>query len=497
VSGVELGGLDRESSWAGVRAVVAGFGVSGAAAADTLQHLGASVVVVDERPRDQFTEQADLLELLGVDLRLGPGSTTDLPDADATDVDLVVTSPGWRPDSPLLVRAAERGVPVWSEVELAWRLRRPDDAPWLVVTGTNGKTTTVQMLEEILRADGRRAAAVGNVGRPVVEAVMDDEPYDVLAVEVSSYQLHWTDSLSPLASVVLNVAPDHLDWHGGLDQYAAAKAKVYHHTQVACVYNAQDERTERMVEDADVVEGCRAIGFTVGIPAPSEIGLVEDVLADRAFVKERISTAAELAHLSDLGADPPPHVVQNALAAAALARAFGVSPRAVRDGLRAFRLDEHRGAEVAVIDDVLWVDDSKATNTHAAEAALGGVGRAVWIAGGLAKGASFDELVERTRRHLRAVVLIGADADVIAEALARHAPDVPVTHVDSSHTGLMDRVVEAAAGLAQPGDTVLLAPGCASMDQFVSYRDRGDQFAAAVLRRESVQRGPGNGETDG
>jgi len=482
VNAVGLDGLDRETTWSGVRALVAGFGVSGFAAADTLQHIGASVVVVDERDRSHYAEQADLLEVLGVDVRLGAGATAQLPDG----IDLVVTSPGWRPETPLLVQAAERGIPVWSEVELAWRLRRPDDAPWLVVTGTNGKTTTVQMLDAILRADGHRSAAVGNVGRPVVEAVMDEERYDVLAVELSSYQLHRTDSMSPLASAVLNVAPDHLDWHGGLDEYAAAKGKAYENTQIACVFNLEDPRTERLVEQADVVEGCRAIGFTLGVPAPGSLGLVDDVLADRAFVKERISNAAELARLTDLGprdAAPPPHLVQNALAAAALARAFGVQPRAVRDGLRGFTIDAHRGAEVAVIDQVQWVDDSKATNPHAAAAALRGVDHAGWIAGGLAKGASFDDLVHQARERLRAVVLIGTDADVIGEALSRHAPDVPVTRVDSSHTGLMDRVVEAAAGLAQAGDTVLLAPGCASMDQFVSYQDRGDQFAAAVLRR--------------
>ncbi len=475
---VQLDTLGRDTPWDRVHALVTGFGISGFAAADTLQHIGATVVVVDDRDREQFAEQADLLEVLGVEMRLGPGSTDELPDG----IDLVVTSPGWRPDNPLLVRAQEQGIPVWSEVELAWRLRRVDDAPWLVVTGTNGKTTTVQMLDEILRADGRRSAAVGNVGRPVLEAVMDEEPYDVLAVELSSYQLHRTSSMSPLASVVLNVAPDHLDWHGGAAEYAAAKGRAYENTQVACVFNLDDAETERLVEEADVVEGCRAIGFTLGVPAPSSVGLVEDVLADRAFVKERISNAAELARLSDLGENPSPHLVQNALAAAALARAFGVEPRAVRDGLRAFRLDAHRGAEVAVIDDIRWVDDSKATNTHAAGAALQGVEHAVWIAGGLAKGASFDELVQQVRDRLRAVVLIGQDAPVIAEALARHAPDVPVTHVHSSHTDLMDRVVEAAAGLARSGDTVLLAPGCASMDQFVSYQDRGDQFAAAVLR---------------
>ena len=488
----DLDALGRDSSWAGVRAVVTGFGVSGFAAADTLQHLGASVLVVDDTDRDDRREQADLLRALGVELRLGPGEAAELPD----DVDVVVTSPGWPPTAPLLAAAAERGVPVWSEVELAWRLRGADPAPWLVVTGTNGKTTTVQMLEHILRAEGLAAHAVGNVGRPVVEAVMDtDDPPEVLAVELSSYQLHWTHSMSAEASVVLNVAPDHLDWHGGLDAYAADKAKVYARTRVACVYNVEDPVTERLVEEADVVEGCRAIGFTLGVPGLSMLGVVDDLLADRAFVAERVSSAAELGQVGDLGEHPPPHLVANALAAAALARAHGVSPRAVRDGLQAFTPDAHRIAEVAVIDDVHWVDDSKATNTHAALASLRGVGdptddapspRAVWIAGGLAKGASFDDLVIEAADRLRAAVLIGADRALIADALARHAPDVPVHEVDTGDTDPMERVVEVAASLAQPGDTVLLAPGCASMDQFASYAARGDSFAAAVTRRQTT-----------
>jgi UDP-N-acetylmuramoylalanine--D-glutamate ligase len=475
-------GLGRDSSWAGVTAVVAGFGVSGFAAADTLQHLGASVIVVDESMRDDQAEKTELLRVLGVEVRLGPGSTAELPSA----ADLVVVSPGWPPTAPLVVAAVERDVPVWSEVELAWRLRGDDPAPWLVVTGTNGKTTTVQMLEQILRAEGLAAHAVGNVGRPVVEAVMDtDDPASVLAVELSSYQLHWTHSMSPQASAVLNVAPDHLDWHGGLAAYTADKAKVYERTQVACVYNVDDPVTEELVEQADVVEGCRAVGFTLGVPGLSMLGVVDGVLADRAFIKERVSTAAELGAVGDLGADPAPHLVADALAAAALARAHGVSPRAVRDGLQAFRPDAHRIADVPTTDGLRWIDDSKATNPHAALASLASFEDVVWIAGGLAKGATFDDLVQRAGDRLRAAVLIGADRAVVAQALARHAPDVPVVEVDTGDTDPMDRVVEVAASLAQPGDTVLLAPGCASMDQFVNYAARGDSFAGAVARRQT------------
>ncbi|EFQ84336.1 UDP-N-acetylmuramoyl-L-alanine--D-glutamate ligase [Aeromicrobium marinum DSM 15272] len=484
-SGPDPTTLGRES-WEGVRAVVAGLGVSGYAAADTLLFLGADVTVVDDvEPQGAAAEKATLLEILGADIRTGAGSSSSLPTGPSAPT-LVVTSPGWSPSTPILVEAAGRGLPVWSEVELAWRLRGEDAAPWLGVTGTNGKTTTVQMLDAILRADGLRSAAVGNVGRPVLEAVMDPEPYDVLAVELSSYQLHWSSSLSCRASTVLNVAPDHLDWHGSHVAYAAAKGRIYQHAQVACVYNVQDPATEQLVVDAEVVEGCRAIGFTLGLPGPGMIGLVEDVMADRAFVVDRQSNAAELGTLADLAtpAGPAaPHVVADALAAAALARAHGVSQRAVRDGLRGFSPDAHRIADVATIDAIRYVDDSKATNPAAALASLRSFDHVVWIAGGLAKGATFDDLVGTAREHLRGVVLIGTDRDVVRDALRRHAPEVPVIEVLNGETDLMDRVVDAATSLARSGDVVLLAPGCASMDQFRDYAHRGDAFADAVRRR--------------
>ncbi|MGA8987722.1 UDP-N-acetylmuramoyl-L-alanine--D-glutamate ligase [Aeromicrobium sp.] len=482
MSGPDLSALGRESSWEGVRVAVGGLGVSGFAAADTLQHLGAEVIALDDGDDDALREKATLLEILGVDVRLGAGSTASLPD----DIDLVVTSPGWSPDTPILTEAILRGTPVWGEVELAWRLRGEGSAPWLAVTGTNGKTTTVQMLESILRSEGLNALAVGNVGTPVLEAVMNPDPFDVLAVELSSYQLHWSESISAEASVVLNVAPDHLDWHGGLAAYTADKARIYARTRAACVYNVQDPVTEHLVEEAEVQEGCRAIGFTMGVPAPGMIGLVDDAIADRAFIAGRVSNAAELGSIHDLapvdGEMPAPHLVSDALAAAALARAHGVSARAVRDGLRSFRPDAHRIADVARIGGVRWVDDSKATNPHAATASLQGFEQVVWVAGGLVKGAAFDDLVLTARDRLRAVILIGADRAVIAEALARHAPDVPVVEVDTGETDPMDRVVETAASLARDGDTVLLAPGAASMDQFRNYAARGDSFAAAVHR---------------
>ncbi|QSR31685.1 UDP-N-acetylmuramoyl-L-alanine--D-glutamate ligase [Nocardioides sp. S5] len=477
-------GLGGTSDWSGVRVVVAGFGVSGYAAADNLLFLGAQVTALDETTSEEKAEKAQLLETLGATVRLEPGATDVLPDG----VDLVVTSPGWRPTAPLLAQAAERGVPVWGEVELAWRLRDPEhQAPWLAVTGTNGKTTTVQMLQSILTAAGLRAAAVGNVGLPIVEAVMDPEPYDVLAVELSSFQLHYTHSMSAESAVVLNVAEDHLDWYAdepgapsGMDRYAADKARIYERVQRACVYNLADPATEAMVREADVVEGARAVGFTLGTPSSGDVGIVDDLLVDRAFIDDRASSAAELCTLADL-ASPAPHFVANALAAAALARAHGVSQQAVRDGLRAFRPDGHRIAHVAESQGVTWIDDSKATNPHAAQSSLGAFEHVVWVAGGLAKGARFDDLVLAARDRLRGVVLLGRDRAVIADALSRHAPDVPVIDVGADENGApMERVVDAAAGLARSGDTVLLAPGCASMDMFLNYGARGDAFADAV-----------------
>ena len=486
MSALDLTGYRRTSDWSRVRATVAGFGVTGFAAADNLTHLGARVTALDERVTDTSAEQGQLLEVLGADVRLGEGSTATLP----ADTDLLVVSPGWRPDHPLLQQAAARGVPVWGEVELAWRLRDPEHpAPWLAVTGTNGKTTTVQMLHSILAAAGLRSAAVGNVGRPVVEAVMDPEPYDVFAVELSSFQLHYTRSMACESAVVLNVAEDHLDWYsgpGGMADYAADKGRVYEGVARACVYNVADPVTEELVREAEVVEGARAIGFTLGMPSVGMVGVVDDILADRAFVAERRTSAAELCTVSDL-ASPAPHYVANALAAAALARAHGVSQAAVRAGLAGYRPDGHRIATVAEVGGVTWVDDSKATNPHAAQSSLSAYDPVVWVAGGLAKGARFDDLVLAVRSRLRGVVLLGRDRHVIAEALSRHAPDVPVIDTTEGETdpehGPMARVVAAAAELARPGDTVLLAPGCASMDMFTDYAARGDAFAVEVRRR--------------
>ncbi len=478
-----LANADRLSPWHEATVVVAGLGTSGFAAVDGLLALGVRrIVALDESDSAANREKGELLGRLDVDVRLGAGSTGSLP----ADVDLVVTSPGWRPTAPLLAQAAERGVPVWGDVELAWRMMQPDrQVPWLAVTGTNGKTTTVNMLESILAADGLRTAAVGNVGRPIIEALLDEVDYDVLAVELSSFQLHWSHTLALHSAAVLNIQPDHLEWYAyeadPMAAYAADKARIYERVTHACVYNVAEPATERMVEDADVTEGARAIGFTLGVPAPSMLGVVDDLLVDRAFVEQRRDSALPLAQLTDVQPYAP-HNVENALAAAALARSFGVSPQAVSRGLRNLRIGDHRIQTVGEADGVRWVDDSKATNPHAAASSMRAFDRIVWIAGGQAKGTSFDDLVRTYRDRLRGAVVLGVDRAVIAGALARHAPDVPTIVLDNAETGAMDEAVRAAADLAEPGDVVLLAPGCASKDMWSGYDARGADFAAAVAR---------------
>ncbi|MCU0300456.1 MAG: UDP-N-acetylmuramoyl-L-alanine--D-glutamate ligase [Candidatus Nanopelagicales bacterium] len=477
-AGERMQGLRRDADWSGLHVVVAGVGVAGFAAADALCALGATVTAIDAADGPRQQERAAVLGILGATVRLGDGDT--LPEA----ADLLVVSPGLPPRAPVITAAEAAGVPVWGELELAWRLRPATGAaPWLVVTGTNGKTTTTLMLESMLRAAGLRTVAAGNIGVSMVEVVMGEGSgagdLDVIAVEVGAPQLPFLHSMSPKASVCLNIAEDHVDLFGSMEAYVAAKARIYARTQVACVYNVADPVTMRMVQEADVVEGCRAIGFTLGVPDVSMLGVVEDVLVDRAYIANRREAAQELATLADVR-PAAPHNVANALAAAALARAHGVPPVAVRDGLRAFTPAGHRIADVGTVAGVRYVDDSKATNCHAAQTSLLAYERVVWIAGGMAKGQSFDDLIVATRDRLAGVVLLGVDRPVIADALARHAPDLPVVEVARTDTGAMAEVVAAAAAMAGPGDTVLLAPGCASWDMFRDYAQRGDAFAEAV-----------------
>ncbi|WP_440065086.1 UDP-N-acetylmuramoyl-L-alanine--D-glutamate ligase [Streptosporangium sp. OZ121] len=457
---------------------VAGLGVSGTAVARTMAGRGEKVVVLEGRDGERARAIAGELAALGVEVRFGE------PAEPPESTSLIVTT-GWPPHHPLLAAAAAAGIEVIGEVELAWRIRPEGAAPWLALTGTNGKTTAVRMLTSMLLAAGHRALAVGNVGTPVVEAVTG--PSDVLAVELSSFQLHRAPGIAPYAAAVLNVAPDHLDWHGSMEEYARVKGEIFARAGTV-VHNADDEWAARLAapyEDAARAAGrggaVRSVGFTLGVPRPGQLGVVEDLLVDRAFVAEPESNAEELASLADVRPFAP-HNVANALAAAALARAYGVPAAAVRQGLLDFVPDPHRIAHVARVAEVDYVDDSKATNPHAAAASLAAYPSVVWVAGGQLKGADVGELVRRAAPRLRGAVLLGADRERIREALARHAGNVPVVEVAGQDTGVMDRVVTEAARLAAPGDTVLLAPAGASLDMFAGYPARGEAFARAVHR---------------
>lgn len=438
--------------------LVCGVGVAGASAARALLRRGAAVALsaAEEGPAVAGLVEAGA-RFLGA-LRAVPA-----------DVDLVVASPGIRPMDPVLLDAAARDVEVCGEVELAWRLR--GSAPWLALTGTNGKTTTVRMLETILRAAGLRALAVGNVGVPIIDAVTAAEPYDVLAVELSSQQLHFAPSVVPAAGALLNLAPDHLDWHGSMDAYIAAKLRVW--SGPIAIGNLDDDLVGSLLA---IAAAPRRIGFSPGPPSEGVFGYG---VVDGQLVERTVAGLVELAAVADVrpaGA----HNLANALAAAALARAHGVGAEAIGAGLRAFVPEPHRNQLIGRVAGIAWVDDSKATNPHAAAASLAAYDPVVWIVGGQLKGASIDELVARTVSRLRAAVLLGTDRGLVAQAFARHAPDLPVIEVGRTDDGAMTEVVRAAAGFARPGDTVLLAPAAASYDMFTGYSARGQAFAAAV-----------------
>ncbi|NBU32165.1 MAG: UDP-N-acetylmuramoyl-L-alanine--D-glutamate ligase [Actinobacteria bacterium] len=468
--------LNRSSDWRLIRAGVVGFGLAGFAAADALLQLDANVVVIEGSGREKFADKAQLLEILGATFQFEDDKT--LPDR----LDVLIVSPGVSPNSDIIQAAKAKNLPIWGELELAWRLRDLENpAPWLAITGTNGKTTTTRMLESILaeKFGAEFVVAAGNIGVPMCEVVMNPTPFAAIAVEVGAPQLPFVESMSPVASVCLNLAEDHIDFFGSFAAYRDAKSRVYNKTQVAAIYNEQDIETERMVEQADVIEGCRAIAFTLSIPHKSMVGLVDEILADRAFLAERESTAIPIMDLGELPSIAP-HNVQNALAAIALARSIDIEPAIIKAGLMKWQPEPHRITQIARVHDVDYVDDSKATNTHAAFTSIRAFESVIWIAGGLAKGQDFAELVEKSASRLRGVVLLGEDQELIATALALHAPTVPVRRVHSTEVSAMKIVVQQAAELASAGDTVLLAPGCASWDMFRDYAHRGDAFAQAV-----------------
>jgi UDP-N-acetylmuramoylalanine--D-glutamate ligase len=437
------------------KVIVLGAGLTGESTISFLRQSGAEVTVIDE-----VSGEAEIV--------------TDLESVDLAKIDFSVISPGWRPDHPF-VRALENAdIPILSEVDLAWRIKSEinPDQRWLAVTGTNGKTTTVQMAEAMLLAQGRHAFACGNVGTTVIEAVTSAK-HEILVLELSSFQLHWSREVRLHASVILNISEDHIDWHQTFDNYADAKLKIIKLSDLTLL-NSDDPE---VVSRSKNLSG-RKVFYSLSTPANHELGLVENIIVDRQFVDR---DAVALFELTDV-TPAVPHNVSNAMAAAGLVRTVGVDPEAISSALQSFTLDSHRLQLIAEHAGVSWIDDSKATNPHAARASLFSQSQSIWIAGGLTKGANVNDLIESAKSRIRAAILIGRDASVFAEAFANSAPEIPIYYPDANLKGreLMQDVVKIASEISIPGDSVLLAPASASMDQFKNYAERGDLFAAAV-----------------
>ncbi len=447
------------------RILVAGAGVTGIAAGRALVKRGSVVTLTDEKVT--AVEGFSVVHPTAVDF---------------STFDLFLVSPGWREDHPLLVAARAAQVSLINEIDLAWSLKKPSQK-WLGLTGTNGKTSTVELTAHMVRSGGFTALACGNVGTTVIEAVESSENYEYLVLELSSFQLHWLEDAHFVSSAILNIAADHIDWHGSFDAYAGDKISLLDKSNTA-ILNADDgevvNRTQHWLG--------RKVFFSLDTPAPGELGIVEELLVDRAFVAD----PQEAAMISELVEVSPtvPHNVSNALAAAGLARTIGISHESIRKAITTFTPGKHRIEKVLEKDSITWINDSKATNPHAAAASIMSALSVIWIAGGLAKGATMGELVERVKSRVRVAILIGEDRDLIAGELQNRAPHIEIIKVESPHeytrggsdNSLMETVVMKAHQKAKAGDTVLLAPACASMDQFISYADRGDRFTQAVKK---------------
>lgn len=462
--------------WAGSVAVVLGLGKSGFSVVDTLVELGVHTTAI---AKSVEPETQDLAELIGA--RVIIGEDPNLISSLEKTPDFAIVSPGFSPKNPMVEKLLDWSIPIYSDIDLAFALRDKTSrvAKWLTVTGTNGKTTTSELAAHMLRAGGFKAVACGNIGNPILDMIRDPEGFDYLVVELSSFQLHYSHDLSAEASVFLNFAEDHLDWHGSIENYFAAKSKIFNQSIQAIIFNEEDPKTFEAAKSAEVKPGARGVSFTLGIPARSMVGYVEEFLVDRAFLEERAEAALEIADEADLGQIGPitNQLRQNVAAATALVRAVGLPPAVIKQAIASFQLSPHRVQLIDVIDGVSYVDDSKATNAHAANSSLSSFNDVVWLVGGLLKGVDISELIKKQQKRLRAAVVIGAETSELERLFSEHLPQLPL-RVMTGKT--MAEVVSVAAQLANSGDTVLLAPAAASMDQYRDYQDRGNQFQAAV-----------------
>jgi UDP-N-acetylmuramoylalanine--D-glutamate ligase len=424
--------------------------VTGYATARVLLDLGARVTVTEVSSSGEIEERAGRLRAAGAEVVTGGHHAARL------EADAAVLSPGIAPDAPVAAALTTAGVPLLSEIELGYRLAR---CPLLAVTGTNGKTTTTTLLASMLSEAGIPSAAAGNIGAPLIEAVRRVPAEGAIAVEVSSFQLHSIRDFRARVAVILNIAEDHTDWHGSVDAYAESKARVLENQgpDDTLVVNADDPRVMAIATRARA----RVIPFSL-LAAPTEgAGAPGDGIVWRG--RELFSTRGTPLE--------GPAARQDALAAAAAALAFGVERAPVVRALEGFRPLPHRLAPVARAEGVTYIDDSKATNPHAALAAIAGLEDVVLIAGGRAKGIDLGPLAGSVP-PVRAVVVLGEAAPALERVFDGL---VPVERARS-----MSDAVARARRLAAPGGSVLLSPACASLDMYESYSARGDDFARAV-----------------
>ncbi len=445
----------------GRRVAVVGFGVTGRAVVQALLAAGDHPFVVDDRCPPEAVAVAGAM---GV--RMEPTPVGAALSARLAGCDLVVPSPGVPISHPIYAAAAAAGVPVRAEIELAAALAQQAGGPLVVaITGTNGKTTVTTLVTAMLKASGVDAIAAGNIGVPMIEAVTSG--VEVVVVEVSSFQLQFTDTFRPRVSCWLNLAPDHLDWHPTLEHYGAAKARIWFNQRAGdtAVVNADDA----------------AVSLAAGQIPPGVDRVTFSVRGQAAyFVAGDHLVGPEGARLIGIGELPRswPHDLANALAAVAVARSAGATVTGCREALMTTPPLPHRVALVAERDGIRWYDDSKATTPASVLAAVAGFSSVVLIAGGRNKGLDLGALAGAVP-PVRAVVAIG---DAAAEIEAAFGGLIPVTIATT-----MEAAVASAATVARGGDAVLLSPGCASFDWYQSYAARGEHFAAIVTR--SLDRG--------
>lgn len=443
--------------------LVTGAGISGVGIARLLADLNVDVLIADanETARDRAMEVADVA-----------GIHPDQALAELSRFSCVVTSPGWRPDTPLLRAAQAVGLEVLGDVELCYRLDRASvfgpPRTWMVVTGTNGKTTTTSMLASIMQHAGYQAEAVGNIGVSVAEAVSAPQRIDVLVAELSSFQLHWSSQLVPDVGVLLNLAEDHIDWHGSMAAYAAAKAKVL--AAPLAIAGLDDALVQQYVTTP-------VMGFTMHPPQVGQVGVTNGTIVDNLHGTPRSIVPVA-------GLEPPgPAGIYDALAATAAAVALvpDLQPLVIAQALQSFKVAGHRGQQVAEARGIVAIDNSKATNPHAADSALAGHDSVIWVAGGQLKGAEVDDLVAHHAHRLKAVALMGVDRNIIRESVEKHAPGVPIFVTDDTDPqSAMDAVCAWAVTQASSGDAIVLAPAAASLDMYTGMGQRGVLFAESV-----------------